>query len=58
LHAVTADDPTSQAADLAERLVDEVARADQDWELIRALAVQLARLAAHTAQEESDRDAD
>jgi hypothetical protein len=38
--------------------VDEVARADQDWQLIRTLAAQLVRLAARAAQEESDRDSD
>jgi hypothetical protein len=38
------DDPTHEAADLAERLVDEVATPNQDWPTIRALAAQLADL--------------
>jgi hypothetical protein len=43
------DDPTSEAADLAERLVDEVARPDHDWPTIRALALELAALAERVA---------
>jgi hypothetical protein len=43
------DDPTSEAADLAERLVDEVARPDHDWTIIRALALELADLAGRVA---------
>jgi hypothetical protein len=39
------DDPISEAADLAERLVDEVASPSQDWRTIRLLADELAKLA-------------
>jgi hypothetical protein len=44
------DDPTPEAADLAERLVDEVARPDQDWPAIRAVALELADLADRVAR--------
>lgn len=40
------DDPTSPAADLAEQLVDEIARPHQDWRLIHGLAAELEQLAA------------
>jgi hypothetical protein len=43
------DDPTSEAADLAESLVDHVASADQDWAAIRRLALELAALAERVA---------
>ena len=43
------DDPTSPAADLAEQLVDEIAKPRQDWILIRRLALALAELADEVA---------
>jgi hypothetical protein len=42
---VTTDDPTSPAADLAEQLVDEIAKPRQDWTLIGRLALELAAIA-------------
>jgi hypothetical protein len=51
---MTADDPTSYAADLAERLVDEVARPDQRWATILSIAAELARFAADVVARESD----
>jgi hypothetical protein len=38
---VTADDPTSTAADLAERILDEVSSRDQNWSRIASLAREL-----------------
>jgi hypothetical protein len=51
---MTADDHTSHAADLAERLVDEVAQPHQRWSLIRALALELAWLANEAGGREAD----
>lgn len=45
-------DPTSRAADLAEQLVEEVARPDQDWQVIHTLALELAELAAEVLDDE------
>jgi hypothetical protein len=42
---VSGDEPTSGAAELAERILDEVSRADQNWCNIAALARELAALA-------------
>jgi hypothetical protein len=42
---VTADDPTSAAADLAEQILDEVSSRDQNWSCIAALARELVVLA-------------
>jgi hypothetical protein len=53
-HSMSLDDPTSRAAGLAERLVDEVARPDQDWARIRALALELADLARKAARVAED----
>ncbi len=39
-------DATAWAAELAERLVDEVSSADQDWCVINQWATELAELAA------------
>ncbi len=45
------DDRTvREATDLAERLLEEVSRADQDWPAIEHLADALARLAASAAR--------
>jgi len=38
------------AIELAERILDEVTRAEQDWRAIEHLADALARLAAHLAR--------
>jgi hypothetical protein len=41
------DEPTiTEAIDLAERLLDEVTRAEHDWEAVEHLADALAKLAA------------
>jgi hypothetical protein len=51
------DDPISEAADLAERLVDEVASPSQDWRTIRLLADELAKLAERlTGPDQPDAD--
>ena len=42
---MTADDPTSPAADLAEQILDEVSSREQNWSRIAALARELAVLA-------------
>jgi hypothetical protein len=42
---VTANDLTARAADLAEALVDEISRPDQQWAEIARLAEELATLA-------------
>ncbi|MBX5470423.1 MAG: hypothetical protein IRZ21_11050 [Thermoleophilaceae bacterium] len=44
-------DLTADAADLAERIVDEVSRAEQDWAKIAAWARRLAELAEEVAAE-------
>ena len=49
---MTADDPTSAAADLAERILDEVSSRDQNWSCIAALARELAALADGVASRE------
>jgi hypothetical protein len=46
---VTRDEPTSGAAELAERILDEVSRPDQNWCNIAALARELAALADSAA---------
>jgi len=46
---VTAGDSTSAAADLAERILDEVSSRDQNWSFIAALARDLAALAESVA---------
>jgi hypothetical protein len=43
--AVNADERTSEAAELAERILDEVSSPSQDWRHIAALARELAALA-------------
>jgi hypothetical protein len=45
VEAVNPDDPTPEAAELAERILDEVSRADQNWCNIAVLARELAVLA-------------
>jgi hypothetical protein len=45
VEAVTSDDPTPGAAQLAERILDEVSRPDQNWCNIAVLARELATLA-------------
>jgi hypothetical protein len=42
---VTGDDATSEAAQLAERIVDEVSRPSQHWRKIAAIARELAAVA-------------
>lgn len=42
---MSSSDPTSRAADLAERILDEVSSAHQDWHVIAASARELADLA-------------
>jgi hypothetical protein len=44
------EDATARAADLAERVLDEVSGADQDWGTIEQCARELAELAAQVAQ--------
>jgi hypothetical protein len=45
VEAVSPDDPTPGAAQLAERILDEVSRPDQNWCNIAVLARELAALA-------------
>ena len=47
---MTGDDTAVHAADLAERILDEVSRAEQNWPAIEHLANALAELAARAAQ--------
>jgi broad specificity phosphatase PhoE len=42
---MTDEDLTAQAAELAERILEEVTSIDQDWSTISVLARQLATLA-------------
>ena len=42
---MTGDDLTSGAAELAERILDEVSRPNQDWCTVAVLARELASLA-------------
>jgi hypothetical protein len=49
VEAVTRDDPTPEAAQLAERILDEVSRPDQNWCNIAVLARELAVLADEAA---------
>ncbi|MGI8594419.1 MAG: hypothetical protein ACR2ML_08685 [Solirubrobacteraceae bacterium] len=46
---MTCEDPTSRAADLAERILDEVSSIHQDWQLVAACARELADLAEGVA---------
>jgi hypothetical protein len=43
---MTDEELTSAAAELAERVLDEISSAGHDWELIAALARELAELVA------------
>lgn len=43
------DDATTQAAELAERILDAVSDAEQDWRLVERCARELAELAASVA---------
>lgn len=43
------DEPAPEAADLAERILDEVTAAEQDWCLVAGWARELAELAAGMA---------
>jgi hypothetical protein len=42
----------TRAADLAERLVEQVSKADHDWREVQRRALALARLAAHAQSAE------
>jgi type II secretory pathway predicted ATPase ExeA len=44
------ENTTVRAADLAERILDEVSEADQDWHTIERCARELYELAARVAQ--------
>jgi hypothetical protein len=44
------EDPTTQAADLAERMLDAVSDADQDWRVVEQCARELTELAARTTR--------
>jgi hypothetical protein len=44
----------THAADLAERLVEQVSQADHDWRDVRRRALALARLAARAQSSERD----
>jgi hypothetical protein len=44
------ENTTVRAADLAERILDEVSEADQDWSTIERCARELYDLAAQVAQ--------
>jgi hypothetical protein len=44
------ENATVRAADLAERILDEVSEADQDWRTIERCARELHELAAQVAQ--------
>ncbi len=44
----------ARAADLAERILDEVSAAEQDWPLVERLARELAELAAVAARRAGD----
>jgi hypothetical protein len=46
---------TVRAADLAERILDEVSEADQDWRAIERCARELHELAAQVAQRAAGR---
>jgi len=48
------DQLTAKAAELAERILDEVSSSDQDWRTIASLAGELAAL-AHTAAASRER---
>jgi hypothetical protein len=43
--SMSGEDLTAEAADLAERILDEVSKADQDWQRIARWARELAELA-------------
>ncbi|TMK38750.1 MAG: hypothetical protein E6G56_13210 [Actinobacteria bacterium] len=56
---MTLPDPTRRAADLAERILDEIASADHDWSLVARFARELARVAeaaSDPAAPPTDRD--
>jgi hypothetical protein len=44
------DDTPARAADLAEKILDEVSAADQDWSLVERWARELAGLSALAAR--------
>jgi hypothetical protein len=52
----TVQDPTTQAAELAERILDEVSRADQDWHSIEHWARALAELAERVGRDANRED--
>ncbi len=53
---MTADTTIVRALDLAERLLDEVARAGQDWQTVARLAQELAALARRADSAGTGRD--
>lgn len=58
---MTDERTTARAADLAERILDEISRAEQNWAAVEHMANALAELAARaakptTAQEGSPRE--
>jgi hypothetical protein len=52
----SAQDATAQAAELAERILDEVSRADQDWRSIEHWARALAEVASRVGREPNGED--
>jgi hypothetical protein len=48
--AMPGEETPARAADLAERILDEVSAADQDWRLVERWARELAELAALAAR--------
>lgn len=57
MEVVTSDDPTPGAAQLAERILDEVSKPEQNWCNIAVLARELAALADAAALSASARAA-
>jgi len=53
---MAAEDPTTRAADLAERILDEVSSADQNWRVVARCARELAELADRAANLRRDAD--
>ena len=58
--AMTGEDTTAAAMELAERILDEVSRLDQDWRTIASLSRELGAVAdaAAVSSEESKRSRD
>jgi len=57
---MTGEDTTAAAMELAERILDEVSRLDQDWRTIASLSRELGAVAdaAAVSSEESKRSRD